>query len=420
MLGKIRSLITNIRNVFNEYPRKFWILVGVGFIDGLGGTLLFPFFALYITSKFDVGMTEAGLLLSIFSITGLIGSMIGGALTDKFGRKPIMLIGIIFSAVSALSMGLVNSLAAFYLLAVVVGLLSNLGGPANQAMIADILPENKRATGFGVMRVSGNLTWIIGPTIGGLVQAATHSYLPLFIIDTVISLIVAALVWKFVAETKPEAKENVPQESFGKTILGYFTVLKDKIFLAFIFVSVLMLLVYTQMYSSLSVFMVDHRGFTARDYGLLLSVSAVLVIFAQFPISHKIKDSPPMKMMALGAFFYMVGFTMFGFITALWMYGAAILIITLGEMIVVPTGQALVARFAPEDMRGRYMATYGLAWTIPQAIGPVGAGLIMDNYNPNWVWYIGGILVLISILGFLMLHRHVPAALPTESAAAAE
>ena len=126
-----------------------------------------------------------------------------------------------------------------------------------------------------------------------------------------------------------------------------------------------------------------------------------------------------MKMMALGSFFYMIGFTLFGFINALWMYAVAILIITLGEMIVVPTGQGLVAHFAPEEMRGRYMATYGLAWTIPQMIGPVGAGLIMDNYDPNWVWYIGGILVLISIFGFLMLHRHVPALLPSDSVAAA-
>jgi MFS family permease len=402
-------MFTKIRNVFNEYPRKFWILVGVGFVDGLGGTLLFPFFSLYITSKFDVGMTEAGLLLSIFSITGLIGSMIGGALTDKFGRKSIMLIGIIFSAVSALSMGLVNQLAAFYALAVVVGLLSNIGGPANQAMIADILPENKRATGFGVMRVSGNLTWIIGPTIGGLVQSATNSYLPLFIIDTIISLIVAALVWRFVAETKPEAKENAPQESFGQTVVGYFKVLKDKLYLAFIMVSMLMLFVYTQMYSTLSVFMVNHRSFTARDYAMLLSASAVLVIVTQFPISHQIKDKAPMRMMALGAFFYMLGFTMFGFINALWMYVVAILIITLGEMIVVPTGQSLVARFAPEDMRGRYMATYGLAWTIPQTFGPLGAGLIMDNSDPNLVWYIGGVLALLSIIGFLALNNKVPA-----------
>jgi MFS family permease len=411
-------MFAKLRNVYHEYPRKFWVLVGVGFVDGIGGTLLFPFFALYITSKFGVGMTEAGILLSIFSLTGLLGSMVGGALTDKFGRKSIMLFGIVFSAVSALSMGLVNSLAAFYVLAVVVGLFSNVGGPANQAMIADILPEKQRATGFGIMRVSGNLTWIIGPTIGGLVQSAANSYLPLFIIDTVMSLIVAALVYRFVTETKPEAKENVPQESLWKTVRGYLDVLKNKIYLAFIAVSILMLLVYSQMYSSLSVFMVDHRSFSARDYAMLLSVSAVLVILTQFSISRKIKDHPPMLMMAFGAFFYMIGFTMFGFVQPLWLFAVAILIITVGEMIVVPTGQALVARFAPEDMRGRYMATYGLAWTIPQMVGPIGAGLIMDNYDPNWVWFLGGILVTLSVIGFLLLNRKVPAA-PVESAEAA-
>ncbi len=76
-------MIERIRTIYHEYPRKFWILVGVGFVDGIGGTLLFPYFSLYITHKFNVGMTEAGLLLAIFAVTGLIGSMIGGALTDK-------------------------------------------------------------------------------------------------------------------------------------------------------------------------------------------------------------------------------------------------------------------------------------------------------------------------------------------------
>ena len=251
-------MIERIRTIYNEYPRKFWILVGVGFVDGIGGTLLFPYFSLYITHKFNVGMTEAGLLLAIFSVTGLIGSMIGGALTDKFGRKSIMVFGLVFSALSALSMGLVNNLGFFYGLAVIVGLLSNVGGPANQAMIADILPENKRATGFGVMRVVGNMTWIVGPTIGGFL--ANRSYLALFIIDTVFSLITAALVYRFVAETKPETSSDEKPESLLVTLSGYFKVLKNKLYLAFILVSMLMLVVYTQMYSTLSVFMRDQRG----------------------------------------------------------------------------------------------------------------------------------------------------------------
>jgi MFS family permease len=304
-------------------------------------------------------MTEAGLLLGIFSIMGLVGSMLGGALTDKFGRKSIMLLGLVFSALSELSMGLVNNLTVFYLLAIIVGLLSNIGGPANQAMIADILPEKQRSTGFGIMRVVNNFTWIIGPTIGGFV--ANRSYMALFIIDTVFSLVTAALVFKFVAETKPEASSTAQQETILQTLRGYLLVLKDKLYLAFILVSMIMLLVYTQMYSTLSVFMRDDRGIDPQGYGMLLSVSAVLVIVAQFWVTRKTKYFPPMLMMAFGTFFYAIGFSMFGFIRPLWLFMAATLIITVGEMIVVPTGQALVARFAPENMRGRYMATYGLA-----------------------------------------------------------
>jgi MFS family permease len=78
-------------------------------------------------------------------------------------------------------------------------------------------------------------------------------------------------------------------------------------------------------------------------------------------------------------------------------------IITLGEMLVAPTGQALVARFSPEDMRGRYMAVMGFSWMIPSAFGPLGAGLIMDNGDPRWIWYISFGLGLAAAYGFFWL-----------------
>lgn len=79
-------------------------------------------------------------------------------------------------------------------------------------------------------------------------------------------------------------------------------------------------------------------------------------------------------------------------------------IITIGEMIVSPVAQALVARLAPGDMRGRYMAIYGFTWMIPAAIGPLAAGIVMDNYNPDWVWYLCGMLGTLTVLVFLGLH----------------
>jgi MFS family permease len=109
-------------------------------------------------------------------------------------------------------------------------------------------------------------------------------------------------------------------------------------------------------------------------------------------------------MMAIGTVFYMIGFVLFGVFTTLVMFAINIVIITIGEMIVVPTSQALVAGFAPEEMRGRYMAVAGLSWAIPQTIGPGAAGYILDNYNPNLLWYLGGALCGLSVLAYYVLH----------------
>src|ERR1051325_2717420 len=141
-------MLPRLNKIYYEFPRLFWIVVGVSFIDGIGSTLLFPFFALYITQKFGVGMTEAGVLLGMSSLFGLIGSVIGGALTDKFGRRQLILFGLVFSALSSLLFGLAWDIKTLYFIIVVVGLLSRIANPAYDAMLADILPEPKRQEGF--------------------------------------------------------------------------------------------------------------------------------------------------------------------------------------------------------------------------------------------------------------------------------
>ena len=399
---KKQSVIKNLQGIYNEFPRKFWAVVAVSFVDHVGGTMLFPFFSLYITQKFNVGMTQAGVVLGLFSAFGLLGSMLGGALTDRFGRRKLIIFGLVFSAFSTLTLGLVNSFAYLFPLAVVIGTLSDIAGPAHNAMIADLLPENKRQEGFGILRVVGNMAWIIGPTIGGFV--ANRSYLALFITDAVISSIVAFLFFKFIPETKPQEAVAVERESLLVTFKGYRIALIDKAFMAFLAASILMGVVYGQMYNSLSVFLSRFHGIQPNGFGFLLTVSAIIVILFQFSTTRLIKNKPPFLMLAIGTLFYMVGFGMFGFVGAYALFALAIIIVTIGEMIVVPTSSGLVANFAPADMRGRYMAVYGIAWGLPSMVGPFAAGLILDNLNPNLLWYIGGALCLVSAFGFYILH----------------
>lgn len=392
-----------LQAIYREFPAKFWVLVAASFVDRVGGTLIFPFFTLYITDRFNVGMTQAGMLLGTFHLTGLLGNVVGGALADRFGRKSIVLFGLSFSALSALSMGLVDRLELFYVLAMVVGLLSDVAGPAWQAMVADILPEEKRTEGFGILRVVGNMAWIVGPSIGGFMAA--RSYLSLFILDAIASLITAAIVWRFIAETRPQAVEGKEEESLAQTVGGYGRVLTDRAFMAYIFAAMAMTVVYIQMYNSLSVYLRDVHGVSPQGYGFVLTSSAITVILFQFWVSRRVKNYPPMLMMALGAAFYMVGFSLYGFVSAYALFLAAMVIITMGEMIVMPTSQTLAVSFSPTDMRGRYMAVFGLSWALPAIVGPTAAGIVMDNFNPNWVWYIGGLLCLVSVVSFLGLYR---------------
>ena len=398
------NTIEKTKSIYQEYPKQFWVIVGSNFIDRIGGALIFPFFALYITRKFNVGMTEVGLLFALFSVTDMLGNMVGGALTDYLGRKTMIIFGLVISALTSLGMGLVQQLEWFYVMGAISGLFATAAGPAHEAMLIDILPEKKRSEGFGVMRVAMNLSVAIGPAIGGFIAA--YSYLILFIADTVTSLITALLVYLVVEETKPEEVEKtVEKKNFKDTFIGYGVVLKDRKFMLFVVISTIATLVYSQMYSTLSVYLRDVHGVPESGYGWLMTLNAGMVVVFQFMITRRISNKPPMLVMALGTLLYVIGFGMYGFVEVYILFMLAMAIITVGEMVIIPVAQAYVGKAAPEDMRGRYSGVMGFSWMIPWMIGPLLAGLIMDNGDPNWIWYGSAILGLVATGGFLWLRN---------------
>jgi len=388
--------------IFYEFPKTFWVLMGATFIDRVGGALIFPFLSLYVTSHFNVGMTEVGIVFAVFAISSVVGSVFGGAMTDRFGRKSMLLFGLITSALSSLAMGFINDFRLFYLIAGLVGLLSNTAGPAQQAMVADLLPEEKRSQGFSVIRVIANLAITIGPLIGGLM--ASYSFILLFISDAILSTITALIVFFSIPETKPELsgeEEDTLMQSLG----GYGDILRDWLFVVYVIVSIMIVTVYMQMNSSLPVYLRDVHGVTTKQFGYILSLNAGLVVFFQFWITRKISRYKPMFLIAIGSLLYAIGYAMYGFVSTYVLFLVAMVIITIGEMINAPTSQSIVANIAPVDMRGRYMAIFGLSWAISASIGPLLAGLVRDNFNPNWVWYGAGIMGIISAICFFLLNN---------------
>jgi len=402
-------LLNTLTAQFRKFSHVFRVLVAATFIDRLGGALIFPFLSLYIAERFQISMTEIGLLLGMWSVSSLVGSMIGGALADKLGRKVVLICGLLFSAGTALLMGFVNEVRYCYLIAAFSGLFSDLGHPAQQAMVADLLDGEQRAEGFSLLRVVANLAVTFGPMIGGLL--ADFSYLLLFIIDAIASTITAAIVFTAIPETKPVHELEHPSESILDTLVGYGRIFKDKLFIAFVFAMIIMLTVYTQMYGTLSVFLFRVHGVSARGFGYIMSMNAAMVVLFQFWVTRAIRPFPPMLMMVVASALYGVGFLMYGFVSEYWLFMLAMAIITIGEMVHVPVAQSLAAFLSPEDMRGRYMAFFGLAWMIPNSIASLLAGLVMDHSDPRMVWVWAGIFSLIAIVAFFLLYlktRHWP------------
>ena len=175
----------------------------------------------------------------------------------------------------------------------------------------------------------------------------------------------------------------------------------------FIGACILMGLVYMNMNTTLGVYLRDSQGIPTSGYGFILSLNAAMVVLFQFPITRKIENYPPMLMMALGTALYAIGFAMYGFVSQYTLFLLAMVIITLGEMLVAPVSQALTAQLAPEDMRGRYMAVFGFYWGIPFADGPLLAGILMDSGASTTLWYLVGIIGFLAALCFVWLNRQV-------------
>lgn len=412
----MNSLMVKTKKTYNAYPRAFWVYSIIVFIDRLGGFMLYPFFALYLTQKFDIGMSTVGILFAVFSLTGIAGSALGGALTDRLGRKSVIIASLLLSSLSALGMGLAPTMSIFIAVVVLVGTLSSIGHPAHEAVVADLLPPEKRAEGYGIIRVVFNSAVIIAPPIAGLLIA--NSYLTLFIVDAVISIISAAVVLFGLPETKPQPHAQAKPETMKQTFAGYGRVFKDVPFLAFIGVSVMMTLVYMNMNSTLGVYLRDQHGLPEIRYGALLSINALMVVFLQFWVTRRIEKYRPMLVMAAGSLLYALGFALYGFVSTFALFITAMVIITVGEMVVSPIQQSTVASFAPEAMRGRYMAVASLSWSLSFMVGPYFAGLILDSPNPSLLWILSGFIGLLATLGFTTLNKtqRVDAQLPQSAA----
>ena len=397
------NILERIQNVYQEYPQPFWVLMTGTFIDRLGTNLIIPFLAIYIVQRFEAKITQVGLIYTLFAIGSGLGNFLAGALADRFGRRFTLILGLVCAATARIALGLADNFTGLYIAAACAGLFGAIGWPAQLAMTADLLGPQKRANGFSIQRVVINSTFALGPLAGGFIGPRI-GYLPLFVLDALTSYFVALIVFSKLPETQPAKATDARPENFAQTLAGYRRVLEDGTFVAFVLISILTVTVYMQMSTTLSVYLIKFQHGSEPFFGALIMLNALMVVFLQISISRWASRRPLLLIMISGTAFYLVGFGSYGLPPSMPLFAFAMILITLGEMLVIPTSQALTALLAPPEMRARYVATERLNWIVAQSLGPLAAAAIMDRFDPRWVWAGCSIICAISIVSFYGLH----------------
>jgi len=383
-----------------NYPRQFWLMFAGMLISTIGSSMIWPFLMIYVSEQLDLALTFTAMLLTLNSVMGLISSFIAGPIIDRFGRKWVMVISLLLNGLGYMLMSQADSLAAFAALMALQGAVNPLYRVGADAMMADLIPPEERVDAYSLMRLSNNVGVAIGPSVGGFLAAASYN---LAFFGAAVGLSSYGLLLLFLArETLPKDHAQLAaQDRFG----GYDRVLKDKSFRSFVFAFVFTQLSAAIMWVMLSVYAKTNYGLSEARYGFIPTTNALMVVLLQIPVTMWAKRKKPQLMMALGAFFYAIGVGSVALGMGFWGFWLSMVIMTLGELVLVPTSSTYAANSAPAHMRGRYMSIYGLTWNVSQGIGPVGGGFLNDTFGPRSMWYGGGITGLISTALFLLLGR---------------
>jgi len=399
-VGLWRRLIQR-REPGEEYPRQFWLLFWGLLISATGGSMVWPFLTIYVRERFDVPLRTVTLLLTLNSVAGLLTSMVAGLLVDRFGRRGAMMLSLFGSGMVFAAMSAADTLGTWALVMIASGAFSPLYRVGSNAMVADLIEPERRAGAYALLRLIANVGVAIGPSVGGFLT--TVSYDLTFYAAAVAHISFATLVLLFIRETAPQ--EVGAREPSGEG--GYREVLRDRPFLTFCGIYTLAGMAYSTFMVLLPVYIKEHFGVPESRYGFIMATNAGMVVLLQYGVTRITERYPHLSVLAIGSLFYALGVGSVALGRGFPAFLASMVVLTVGEMIMMPTSTTLTANLAPPTMRGRYMSVYGLTWGVALAVGPVLGGLLGDWLAPVAIWYGGMALALGATGGFLLLARRM-------------
>jgi MFS family permease len=397
----------SLQTLRSRYDTAIWIRVIGTILTAFAGFMIRPFLALYLYDKLDDNLIVTTMVVGLQPLTGLVAGLVAGGLSDRYGRKPVMVAALVIEAVSIGGYIWADSLLTFALITILNGIGGSLYFPAANAQIADVVPEERRAEVFALMHTALNLGAALGPLCGVAVYKIDPNIA--FAAGSLAFLLYCLLVlWKVpetlpasLRKTKKPAEEQAQEPQEPKLRLSEHPLL------------VMMALAYipfTLLYSQVETILPQHLKTNFEEYlttfATLMTVNGALVVCLQLVIARYAERFPTHKVIAFS--YLMLTLTAFGYG---WSRSFLLLIVaelffTLGEMLNGPQIQKAVSIMAPEHLRGRYFAFFFSSWGLTGTLGPM-TGAVMFGHFGGAVWFsvIGGLLLVAGLLQYRLVKR---------------
>ena len=388
------------------FDRRVWLLLGAMLVFRFGQGLYYPFSAIYFGNVLGIPLSLVGVGLAALAVSSVLAGFVSGPITDRYGRKPVMLASLLGAAATFVGFALVEDVVGYLVVSVLAGLFGSTAfDAARNAMIADVTPSEARGRAYGLVRVGGNVGWALGPMVAGLASAAADGeawiYPVLFVGTAALATLVALALAVLARESLPElATANL---GVRKTS-GVREALSDGSFLILLGAGVLMYFIFTQDWQALPIYAKNFVDIPDGQIGFLLGANGLMVILFQIPVSALIDRTAKIPALLVCAILFGASAaTLLLTDSYLGLLVAFAGFFTLAEMVLEVAGPALAADLAPVRLRGTYLSLFGACFGLSYGMSPLVAGPLLQAERPDLIWTIQLVAAGGAALGILAL-----------------
>lgn len=392
-------------NVYKGLPRSMYVMFFVQVINRFGDFVI-PFLTLFLTEKLKLSIGVVGIIVTIGSLLGIPGALIGGKLADTLGRKKTYLIAQLTSALALAFCAFLKTPSLIVIFILISTFFNGAVRPSINAILIDVLPAEKRQLGFSLSYLGINLGVAIGPMIAGFLF---KNYLPIFFLgDSLTSFIAVSLVLFHIKETNPiENKNTLHNEKKEKGNIFQVLLRRPEIMI-FLIINILYSAVYTQHRFSLPLMINKlflEKG--AQYFGYLMSVNALTVITLSVIIIKLTKKNHSLTNVIIAGIFYAIGFGVIGIIRAFPLFVLSTICWTIGEILMATNVGVYLADKSPVNFRARLSAVGNLTQAAGAVLGTSLMGKYISLAGINAVWKLTFELALVSAVLILALRLFV-------------